>query len=165
MITHSDDGPDFDADDPLAVIMRPPAEHLGPPPGRYEAIRRGAARRRLLRAAAGAGLACAVGALVALPLRAAAPEPPVSPVVPLAPPPASSPSAEPTPSVSPGRVSPFPSGSGRSDRTSAPSTAPTAPVRSPVRTRTPSAIPTSASVEPSGVRTGANPTPSRAVQR
>ena len=43
MITHSDDDPDFGPDDPLAVIMRPPAEYLSPPPGRYEAIRRGAA--------------------------------------------------------------------------------------------------------------------------
>ncbi|MET9902230.1 hypothetical protein [Streptomyces sp. NPDC006446] len=167
MITHSDDGPDFDAEDPLAVIMRPPSDYLGPPPGRYEAIRRGAARRRLLRAAAGAGLACAVGALVALPLRSAAPESPVSPVVPLAPPSASSPSAEPTPSVSPGRVSPRPSATRGSDRTSAPSGAPasTGPTRSPTRTGPPSATPTSASVEPSAVRTGANPIPSRAVQR
>ncbi|MDX2828369.1 hypothetical protein PV416_46835, partial [Streptomyces ipomoeae] len=68
MITRPDDGPEFEADDPLAVLLRPPADHLGPPPGRYEAIRRTASRRRLLRAAAGAATACAVAALVALPV-------------------------------------------------------------------------------------------------
>jgi hypothetical protein len=167
LITHSDDGPDFGPDDPLAVIMRPPSDHLGPPPGRYEAIRRGAARRRLLRASAGVAMACAVGALVALPLRSAAPESPVSPVVPLAPPPASGPSVVPSPSVSPGRVSPRPGGTGHSDRSSAPSTAavPTARTRTPARTGTPSATRASASVAPSAVRTGAVPTPSTPVRR
>ncbi|MFD1274321.1 hypothetical protein ACFQ51_29965 [Streptomyces kaempferi] len=54
MITRPDDGPDSEPDDPLAVILRPSSDYLGPPASRYEAIRRGAARRRLLRAAAGA---------------------------------------------------------------------------------------------------------------
>ncbi|MFC8390504.1 hypothetical protein [Streptomyces sp. NPDC057238] len=101
MITRSDDGPEFEPDDPLAVILRPTSDYLGPPPGRYEQIRRGAARRRLVRAAVGAGLTCAVAVLVVLPLQSSTPGDPVSPSVPLAPPPVSSPSATPTPSVSP----------------------------------------------------------------
>ncbi|MFF4400582.1 hypothetical protein [Streptomyces sp. NPDC001480] len=103
MITHPDDGPDFDPDDPLAVILRPSSEHLAAPPGRFEEIRRGAARRRVLRAAAGVGASCAVAAVLALPFLRTSHEPPASPVVPLAPPPASSPSAVPSPSSSPGR--------------------------------------------------------------
>ncbi|WP_369249533.1 hypothetical protein [Streptomyces sp. R41] len=146
MITHSDDDPDFEPDDPLAVILRPPSDYLGPPAGRYEAIRRGAARRRLLRSAVGVGLACAVAALVALPFHlTATSEAPTSPTVPLAPPPASSPSVAPTPSASPEPVSPRPTGSTRSTgprptastRTDSPGT-PT----SAVPTRAPSAIPT-----------------------
>jgi hypothetical protein len=107
LITYSDDGPEFEPDDPLAVILRPVPDRLGPPPGRYEEIRRGAARRRLVRAAvgAGAGLACAVAALVVLPPQSSAPGDPVSPSVPLAPPSVSSPSVTPTPSPS---VSPEP---------------------------------------------------------
>ncbi|KUN17345.1 hypothetical protein AQJ23_41125 [Streptomyces antibioticus] len=107
MITPADDGPDFGSDvhagfdDPIAVILRPPAEYLGPPPGRYEAIRRGAARRKLLRAAAGAGLVCAVAALVVLPLRLTAPDGPPSPTVPLAPPPATVPASTPASSPPP----------------------------------------------------------------
>ncbi|MYS52208.1 hypothetical protein GTW46_19415, partial [Streptomyces sp. SID6013] len=65
MTTRLEDGPDGpddrdepgfgpDGDDPLLVLLRPGADFLGPPPGRYEAIRRRASRRRLLRAAAGA---------------------------------------------------------------------------------------------------------------
>ncbi|MFE2276497.1 hypothetical protein ACFXAE_04325 [Streptomyces sp. NPDC059454] len=101
MITHSDEGPEFEPDDPLAVILRPASDHLGPPPGRFEEIRRGAARRRLVRTVAGAGLTCAVAALVVLPLQSSAPDRPVSPTVPLAPPPVSSPSVTPAPSTSP----------------------------------------------------------------
>ncbi|MGW7048126.1 hypothetical protein ACWGDT_36680 [Streptomyces avermitilis] len=146
MITHSDDGPDFEPDDPLAVILRPPSDYLGPPAGRYEAIRRGAARRRLLRAAAGAGLACAVAALIALPLRLATPDAPPSPTVPLAPPPASSPPTAPTPSASasapPGPVSPSPSAENRTHST-------TTPTSAAVPTRAPSATPPSPSADPS----------------
>ncbi|MET7386811.1 hypothetical protein ACFYPT_33580 [Streptomyces sp. NPDC005529] len=168
MITHSDDGPDFEPDDPLAVIMRPPSDLLGPPAGRYEAIRRGAARRRLLRASLGAGLACAVAVLVALPLRAAQSEGPASPTVPLAPPPASSPSTVPDPSPSQRGVSPRPGASdpaARSSATSAPRTVPTprGPARSSAPTRTPPTA--SVSVEPSAARTGTGPTPSAAVRR
>ncbi|GAA5038484.1 hypothetical protein [Streptomyces siamensis] len=107
MTTRFDDGPESGPDDPLAAVLRPPAEFLGPPAGRYEAVRRAAARRRLLRAAAGLGVSCAVAALVALPLHLAGPSAPASPTVPLAPPPADgrtvppAPSPTPTPSASP----------------------------------------------------------------
>lgn len=153
MITHSDDGPDFEPDDPLALILRPPSDYLGPPPGRYEAIRRGAARRRLLRTAAGAGLACAVAALIALPLHTAMPKAPTSPTVPLAPPPASSPSTAPTASASPQPVSPRPSTS-----PSTPSSAtPTSPALSPHPS---TATPTSQTAQPTAVQRGATAAPS-----
>lgn len=122
MITHSDDGPEYDPDDPLTVIMRPPTEYLGAPPGRYEAIRRGASRRRLLRAAAGAAVTCGVAALIVLPLRLTASEGHGSPTVPLAPPPASSPSTPPHRSATPEPRSPHPS---QDRRTAGPSTAST----------------------------------------
>ncbi|MDQ0788179.1 hypothetical protein [Streptomyces sp. B3I8] len=83
-------GPADGSEDPLAVILRPLTAHadlLGPPPGRYEEIRRTAARRRLLRAAIGAALTCAAAVLVAAPLHLGGTERPVSPTVPLAPPP------------------------------------------------------------------------------
>ncbi|MGW3123287.1 hypothetical protein ACWDBW_40290 [Streptomyces sp. NPDC001107] len=125
MITHSDEGPDRDPDDPLTVLLRPPAEYLGAPPGRYEEIRRGASRRRLLRAAAGAALTCGVAALVVLPLHLTASDGPASPVVPLAPPPASSPSTLPPSTRAPGPVTPTPSASPSMvpNRPSAPRTA------------------------------------------
>ncbi|MER6424290.1 hypothetical protein [Streptomyces sp. NPDC001137] len=129
MITHSDEGPDFDPDDPLTVLLRPPAEYLGTPPGRYEEIRRGASRRRLLRAAAGAALTCGVAALVVLPLHLTGSEGPASPVVPLAPPPASSPSTLPPSKAAPAPVTPTPS--------AGPSTFPSRP--SAPRTAEPSA--------------------------
>jgi hypothetical protein len=153
LITHSDDGPDFEPDDPLALILRPPSDYLGPPPGQYEAIRRGAARRRLLRTAAGAGLACAVAALIALPLHTAMPKAPTSPTVPLAPPPASSPSTAPTASASPQPVSPRPSTS-----PSTPSSAtPTSPALSPHPS---TATPTSQTAQPTAVQSGATAAPS-----
>ncbi|MES4904745.1 MULTISPECIES: hypothetical protein [unclassified Streptomyces] len=124
MTTRLDDGPEYEPDDPLAVILRPTTDHLSPPPGRYEAIRRTAARRRLLRTAAGVGLACAAAALVALPLNLVTREThksPAPPTVPLVPPatngrtaPATpkpkqpTPTATSTPSESPGRVIPRP---------------------------------------------------------
>jgi hypothetical protein len=126
LTTRFDDDPEFAPDDPLAVILRPPAEHLGPPSGRYEAIRRAASRRRLLRTAAGVGVTCAVAALIALPLHLTASTTPTSPAPPLAPPPASSPtppaapSAVPTPSASPTPTAP--GGSTRSPSTRSPST-------------------------------------------
>ncbi|MFJ1609735.1 hypothetical protein ACIOHS_41370 [Streptomyces sp. NPDC088253] len=107
MITHPDEGPDFEPDDPLAVILRPASDYLGPPPGRYEAIRRGASRRRLLRTAVGVGSVCAVAALVALPVHLSTSQAPASPTVPLAPPSEGRPSAvPPSPSASPVPVSP-----------------------------------------------------------
>lgn len=154
MITHSDQGPDFDPDDPLAVILRPASDYLGPPPGRYEAIRRGAARRRLLRAAAGVGLSCAVAAIVTLPIVLATPETPVSPTVPLAPPPASSPptttspspttvpSTAPTPSATPDPVDSRPTEGSR-----------TGSSRSPSSTQGPSAASATPTLQPAEVST------------
>ncbi|RSN46834.1 hypothetical protein DMH12_28490, partial [Streptomyces sp. WAC 04229] len=57
-------------------MLRPETAYLGPPPGRYEAIRKTASRRRLLRAAAGAAATAAAAALIALPLNWASPAPP-----------------------------------------------------------------------------------------
>lgn len=140
MITYSDDGPDFEPDDPLAVIMRPASERLAPPPGRYEEIRRGAARRRILRAAIGAGATCTVAALLAIPLLRTAHQDPPSPTVPVAPPPASSITAPPTPAESaPVSGTPRPS-----DR---PSTGTTLPPRPPATTASPSAAPTATAPE------------------
>lgn len=175
MITHSDEGPDHDPDDPLTVILRPPAEHLGPPPGHYEAIRRGASRRRMLRVAAGAALTCGVAALVVLPLRLTASDAPGSPTVPLAPPPASSPSNPPPRTATP---APSSAGPGQSSRSAPPTAGPTAgPSAGP--TREPSAaepssptvapvtpIPSrSASVQPSAPGSRAVATPSSAPRR
>nr|WP_240982986.1 hypothetical protein [Streptomyces sp. S3(2020)] len=152
MITRPDDDPDLDPDDPLTILLRPPADHLGPPPGRYEAIRSGATRRRLGRAAAGAAVVCGLAAAVLLPLRLTASEAPATPTVPLAPPPASSgPSAGPPSTVPPTAV---PSSSGR------PSAVPSEPATSvPVSPGTPSASP---SMEPTAATepTPTEPTPS-----
>jgi hypothetical protein len=127
LITRPDDEPDFDPDDPLTVILRPPAEHLGAPPGRYEAIRRGATRRKLLRTAAGAAVACGVAAAVLLPLRLSASGAPASPTVPLAPPPASSPSTVPPSTMPSSTTAPMPVSLSPSPGTpsASPSTAPT----------------------------------------
>ncbi|MER6084609.1 hypothetical protein [Streptomyces sp. NPDC001833] len=109
MTTRFDDEPGFDGpDDPLAVILRPPAAHLGAPPGRYEEIRRAASRRRLVRTAAGAGVTCAVAVCVALSVHLTAPAAPHSPQVPLAPP-IVSPTAPHHASGSPTPVPPRPS--------------------------------------------------------
>ncbi|MEV0736327.1 hypothetical protein AB0I51_10200 [Streptomyces sp. NPDC050549] len=136
MTTHFDEEDegresDFALDDPLTVILRPSsAEYLGPPPGRYESIRRGAHRRRLLRAAAGAGATCAVLVLAALPFRLAHHDSPVTPTVPLAPPPASSsPTTPPTP---PATKAPTSTPGAESSRASIPTTEPSrAPTASP----------------------------------
>ncbi|MEU0009296.1 hypothetical protein ABZ079_34910 [Streptomyces sp. NPDC006314] len=157
MITYNDDGPDFDPDDPLAVIMRPPSEHLAPPPGRYDEIRRGAARRRILRAAVGAGATCAVAALLAVPLLRTTHQEPASPTAPLAPPPASSPAAVPTPAESaPVGVTPRPSARPSTGTTTVPTRPPaTAASPSAARSTTPTEPPPSAptsrlrTVEPS----------------
>ncbi|MGA5183875.1 hypothetical protein ACPCBF_29480 [Streptomyces pseudogriseolus] len=108
MITHADEGPEFEPDDPLAELLRPTSQHLGPPPGRFETIRRRAARRRLVRTTVGAGLTCAVALLVALPLQSSTTsERPVAPTVPLAPPPLTgSPSPATGPTVSPEATEP-----------------------------------------------------------
>ena len=154
MTTHFDEEdegrePDFALDDPLTVILRPSsAEYLGPPPGRYESIRRGANRRRLLRAAAGAGATCAVLVLAALPFRLAHHDSPVTPTVPLAPPPASSsPATPPTPPVT---KAPTPTPSADPSRTSAPTTEPS---RIPTASASASASSTARSVAPSAVPT------------
>ncbi|MCL7377260.1 hypothetical protein [Streptomyces sp. 35G-GA-8] len=108
MTTRFDDGPEFESDDPLAVILRPSSDTLGPPAGRYEAIRRAAARRRLLRTASRVGVACVVAALVVVPLRLAASGSPTSPTAPLAPPPVRSSSTPPpeAPTTAPDPVAP-----------------------------------------------------------
>ncbi|GAA1273138.1 hypothetical protein [Streptomyces javensis] len=161
-------GPEREPDDPLAVILRPPSDHLGPPPGRYEAIRRAATRRKLLRTAAGVGVSCAVAALIALPLRQSAPEPPARPTVPLAPPPATGRTTPPPPSVSGGpSVSPrpsAPSGSASQRRGRGPgSETPSPRDGSKVPARGRSAAPSSSErVVPSEVRRDTETTPGTA---
>ncbi len=92
MITSDDEGPRHESDDPLATLLRPEPLYLSPPPDCYEAIHRGATRRRLVSAAATTGAALAVVAaiavLVAAPLHGNGPgDPhPSSPVIPVAPP-------------------------------------------------------------------------------
>ncbi|MDI9889181.1 hypothetical protein QMZ92_33820 [Streptomyces sp. HNM0645] len=152
MTTRFDDGPDFGPDDPLSVILRPTPDHLGPPPGRYEAIRRTATRRRVLRAAVGVGLASAVAALIALPLHLTAPGTPTSPTVPLAPLPASSPTPPATPPTSPHPSVPA---APWTDGSRAPSGSEVRPTHEPPAEPTPSQEPTSppsstwARIEPS----------------
>ncbi|MBU6533910.1 hypothetical protein [Streptomyces mayonensis] len=107
------DEPGFERDDedPLLVVLRPGADFLGPPPGRYREIRRAASRRRLLRTAAGAAATAAAAALIALPLHWAAPAQPSRPTAPLAP----APSDSPPPTSPPG---PAPSDATRDPRES-----------------------------------------------
>ncbi|GHF00837.1 hypothetical protein GCM10017776_17470 [Streptomyces griseoluteus] len=165
MIAFSDEGPDFEPEDPL-LVMRPPHEHLAPPPGRYEEIRRGATRRRILRTAVVASATCAVAALLAVPFLRGALQDPAPRTVPLAPPPASSPTTRPTPAESaPVPLSPRP------DARSSAST-PTAPARPPAATASPSAVPSSTPTErrpllpttrPPTAAPSTNPTRSRAT--
>ncbi|WP_432133671.1 MULTISPECIES: hypothetical protein [unclassified Streptomyces] len=110
-------------DDPLAVILRPRPEFLGAPPGRYEAIRRAAHRRRLARTAVAAGVGCVVAVLVAVPvLLGRGSDVPVSPAPPLAPPPSFSGGVDtPRPTLSPSVV-PTP---GTPSASEVPTTAPT----------------------------------------
>ncbi|MFJ2892572.1 hypothetical protein ACIO53_41745 [Streptomyces sp. NPDC087305] len=150
MTTHfdeGDEGPDIDPDDPLTVILRPSSDYLGPPPGRYETIRRGANRRRLLRATIGAGATCAVIVLAALPFRLAHHDTPTTPTVPLAPPPASS---SPTP-----RPAPAQSAAKSPSPTAIPSSPvdPRVPSRTPIPTTEPSRVPTSPSASASAPET------------
>ncbi|MEU5890790.1 hypothetical protein ABZ835_28665 [Streptomyces sp. NPDC047461] len=141
MITRPDDDPDLDPDDPLTILLRPPADHLGPPAGRYEAIRRGATRRKLLRAAAGTAVVCGLAAAVLLPLRLSTSEAPASPAVPLAPPPASSSPTAPSPTLPPSDGRP----STGQPSTGQPSAVPSAPATSvPVSPDVPSATPSTA---------------------
>jgi hypothetical protein len=153
LITPSEDGPDLEPDDPLAVILRPASGYLAPPPGGFEAIRRDASRRRVLRAAAGVGLSCVAAALIALPFRLAASDAPASPTVPLAPPPASSPSTPPTSTPSPNPATPSPS---RDPSDSAPSAGPSVPggptaptPTKPTGSAAPGSTPTSTPAPPS----------------
>ncbi|MGQ4429517.1 hypothetical protein [Streptomyces sp. SAS_260] len=154
MTTHfdeGDEGPDIDPDDPLTVILRPSSDYLGPPPGRYETIRRGAHRRRLLRATIGAGATCAVIVLAALPFRLAHHDTPTTPTVPLAPLPASSsPIPTPTPTPTPAQSaakSPSPTAVPRSP------VDPRVPSRTPIPTTEPSRVPTSPSASASAPET------------
>ncbi|MGW2696910.1 hypothetical protein [Streptomyces sp. NPDC001296] len=167
MTTRFDDGPDgpeFGPDDPLAVILRPASEHLGPPPGRYEAIRRAAARRRVLRAAAGAGVTCAVAVLIGLGVQLTTPQSPASPVVPLAPPPVGGRTPPPTPSASPSVTRPPGSASPEPTRTHR-SGASVTPTGAAVPTRRPSATPTPVRAEPSASATTLVPGPGRGTRR
>lgn len=149
------------SDDPLAVLLRPSSpDYLDTPAGRFTAVRRRAARRRLLRTAAGAGVCCAVAALVALPLRLAAPDAPAGPAtIPVAPPDPGT--APPGPSASP---TPAPSRYPRTSDAPAESRSPAAsrvPSHPGVRDRGepptpthPSATPTAVRPVPSSVRPG-----------
>ncbi|MEV5489292.1 hypothetical protein AB0L47_14980 [Streptomyces bobili] len=147
MITHADDagdGTDRAPDDPLTVILRPPSGHLAPPPGHYEAVRRGAVRRRLLRTAVGVGVTCAVATLAVLPLRLGGSEAPAAPTVPMAPPPASGAPAVPTPTPTPSAVPSVPSATdpAEGNRTPEPGTDTDVPAPSPDGTESrPTAVP------------------------
>ncbi|MET9832170.1 hypothetical protein ABZ078_23370 [Streptomyces sp. NPDC006385] len=159
MTTRFDDeeGLESAADDPLAVILRPPsAEHLAAPPGRYEAIRRTASRRRLLRTAAGLGATCAVAALVAVPLYFARPDGSPSPAPPLAPGPTitRTPPSEPSPAPTPSEPSRAPTPSASS--TAAGPATPTVPP-DPSGFPTPTSDGTNRTVTPSGSLPTAEP--------
>ncbi|MFD8073204.1 hypothetical protein ACFV3E_11190 [Streptomyces sp. NPDC059718] len=99
------EGPDEERDPELSALLRPGTVLLGPPPGRFREVRRVAARRKLLRAAAGAGVSLAVAAVVAVPLHllsAPGQGPAVGPAVPaVSVPPAADPPPSPRPTTSP----------------------------------------------------------------
>ncbi|MDX2709567.1 hypothetical protein PV350_43120, partial [Streptomyces sp. PA03-6a] len=100
------EGPDEERDPELSALLRPGTVLLGPPPGRFREVRRVAARRKLLRAAAGAGVSLAVAAVVAVPLHllsAPGQGPGVGPAVPAVsvPPAADPPPSPPRPTTSP----------------------------------------------------------------
>jgi hypothetical protein len=166
LITHSDEGPDSEPEDELTVLLRPPAHYLGAPPGRYEAIRRGASRRRAVRAAVGAALTCGVAALIVLPLRLTATTHPATPTIPMAPPPASSPATPPSRTPTPEPSGARPGRPAQSARTLSPSEAPIPTSRTGAypapSARVPSLRPTPG---PSGIRstptTEASPSPGR----
>ncbi|MFJ8634860.1 hypothetical protein [Streptomyces sp. NPDC093568] len=142
------DGPELAPDDPLAVILRPPADHLAPPPGHYDTLRRRASRRRLVRTAAGAGVTCAVALLAVLQFNLGPSDTPTRPTPPLAPPPATDRtpapvSPSPVPSEAPTRTTsqtPTPTPTDR------PGAATSEPTRNPrpeaSRTPTATAVPT-----------------------
>ncbi|MEU1318730.1 hypothetical protein [Streptomyces tibetensis] len=154
--------PEYAPDDPLAVILRPSSpDYLGAPAGQYEAIRRRATRRRLLRGAAGAGLCCVAAALIALPLRHTASERLPTPTIPMAPP-----TTRPAPTTGPASPTPVPSPSASGARPSSPGTLaprttnPGTPApeeatgRAEPSRRAPSATPTSIPPVPSAARPG-----------
>ncbi|WP_432194400.1 hypothetical protein [Streptomyces sp. bgisy027] len=164
------DGPEFGPDDPLAVILRPPADHLAPPSGHYETLRRKASRRRLLRTATGVGVTCAVALLVALPFTTGRSDGPADPAPPLAPPSTSDRTTPPSPSPTTPRPSasatrtPPPGRTASPTPTARPGTPTSEPTRNPqaVGSRTPDATPTPTprpSTEPTR-RTGDEATPS-----
>lgn len=99
------EGPDEERDPELSALLGSGTVLLGPPPGRFREVRRAAARRKLLRAAAGAGVSLAVAAVVAVPLRLMsdpAQGPAVGPTVPaVSVPPAADPPPSPRPTSSP----------------------------------------------------------------
>ncbi|MFF7360086.1 hypothetical protein [Streptomyces sp. NPDC008125] len=160
MTTRVDEEPEFGADDPLAVILRPGHDRLAPPPGRYEELRRGAAGRRYRRGAAVLGMACAVAGLAVLPFRLAAgpgvPAMPASPAAPAAPASTGSGSTDsgvteaPTPgrTAAPRRVpSPVPTGPAVTEGTAAPERASEVPSAA---VPTPTLPPTESGAVPSG---------------
>jgi hypothetical protein len=139
VITPDDDGPGHEADDSFATLLRPEPLYLSPPPGCYEAIHRGAARRRLASAAATVGAAFAVVAAIALlvvvPLHGGAPgDPrPSSPAIPVAPPSGGTSRDAGTPEPSPSTSHRPGDGEETPGRTGDPRRPPTEDLRSPQR--------------------------------
>jgi hypothetical protein len=99
--------PDAFHDDLLVTLLRPEPEALPMRPGSFDSIRRGATRRRRIRAALGGGLVAAAVAVALPTFLAGSPRTNTVPVTPLAPSgvsarhsPTPRPTATPTPSVS-----------------------------------------------------------------